>query len=75
MTLSKWRSLMNIPGEAADDPNLMRHYLAEGYRYNKGFIATSHRTGIASDDFCTNRLTIVFFLMRVPRFVQKIKHR
>jgi len=67
-TLSKWRALMTIPPEDSETPALMRLYMRQGYQYQKGFIATSHRMGINNDDFRMNPLSIEFFLMRAAYY-------
>jgi len=68
----KWRHYVAISNEMVQEmPNIVNQVIRDGYTYNKGFKAVSHRAGINNDDFVQNRITVVFFSIKVPRICKR----
>jgi hypothetical protein len=68
----KWRKHVTFSIELIEDqPAMLQQMIREGYKYNKGFKAVAHRSGICGDDFIQNRITILFYLIKVPRICRR----
>jgi len=74
----KWRKLTTISLDGLGDRDQIKaiaEAISAGYKYDKGFVAVAHRHGYNGDDFMRNAYSIVFYLIRVPRFDQKVKRK
>ena len=73
---NKWRKATIFSLDGLEDlaAELKKH-IAEGYKYHRGFVAIGHRHGYNGDDFMQNCMTIVFYLMRVPRIVKRVNSK
>jgi hypothetical protein len=65
---SKWRRISTVSMEFVEnDISIVRKFIRDGYRYKNGFKAIGHVAGMNGDDFVRNQISVVYFLIRVPR--------